>query len=236
MNFTASRNTARVKIPAGFTGSARARTGQYVLKEMAKVSPPRLLILVDTQVPGDDLDQFEAVEKSIAMAASLASTAMELGMAVGLCVWAAGWIVIPAQRGKRHCLDILAALAELPLNRQVGVDQLVGQALPIIRHGITPVLFSPQQVIGGESVRGIEARRGGLITILAGSQQANQWFEFDPRIDFRRCMPADQQPPLAETPSISVGKEFMDFLRGVIGLPRAGKALQATVSQSLMEV
>jgi len=214
-----------------------AHTGQYVLKEMAKVSPPRLLIVVDTQVQGDDLDSFEGVEKSIAMAASLASTAMEMGMAVGLCAWANGWTVIPAQRGKRHCLDILAALAELPLNREIGLDELMGQALPIIRHGLTPVLFSARQAIAGEGLYGIESQRGGMVIVMAGSEQAQHWFKFDPQVDFRHCMPADQQPPDGDTPPPpDVMEELVTLLRGVIGVPRAAQSTATSVNESLMDV
>jgi len=213
-----------------------AHTGQYVLKEMAKVSPPRLLIVVDTQVPGEDAEQFVTVEKSIAMAASLVRTAMEMGMAIGLCVWARGWTIIPAQRGKRHCLDILAALAELPLNREVGIEQLMGQAMPIIRHGITPVLFSSQQAAGGEGLRG-ESPRGGLVTVTAGSDQAQRWFQFDARVDFRHCMPAEQQPPDPDVPSPpTLMHELVGLLRNVVGMPRRNEAAEPAVSESLMDV
>src|SRR5439155_17552489 len=63
-----------------------ARTGVLVAKEMTRVSPPRLLVLVDSYID-PAARTFEAhadVERGIAMAASLASHALEAGLSVGL--------------------------------------------------------------------------------------------------------------------------------------------------------
>ena len=54
---------------------------------MTHVSPPKLIVLLDTYVPDDSNEACEAAERAIAMGASLASLALETGMPVGLRVW-----------------------------------------------------------------------------------------------------------------------------------------------------
>src|SRR3954469_19332298 len=99
-----------------------ARTGVLVSKEMTQVSPPKLLLLVDTFLMGRSSAEHVAVERTIAMASSLASHALEAGLMVGLYVWtgtgtaAPQWLGVHPNRGKRHRVDILAQLAQLPLN------------------------------------------------------------------------------------------------------------------------
>ena len=50
-----------------------ARTGQLVSREMVQISPPRLLIMVDTFIEKPTLAEHTSVERAIAMGASLAS-------------------------------------------------------------------------------------------------------------------------------------------------------------------
>ncbi|MGD0461216.1 MAG: DUF58 domain-containing protein [Tepidisphaeraceae bacterium] len=165
-----------------------ARTGELVSKEMVQISPPRLLILVDTFIESPTLLEHAAVEKAIAMAASLASGAMDSGMAVGMTAWGGEWINIAPQRGKQHCRDILAALAALPINRTVAASRLVEHGEGFLNEAVTPVLFTPRamQVSLGDSAR------GGMIVVPVESEQARTWFRFDPAVDFARCMPAEQ--------------------------------------------
>jgi uncharacterized protein (DUF58 family) len=169
-----------------------AHTGKLVSKEMVQISPPRLLILLDTFLPNSTLAAHAAVEQCIAMAASLANRALDSGMTVGLSVWADGWAAIPLQRGKRHCRDILAALAELPANHVGGLQTLVGQNYAMFRDSVTPILFTPQSTHSGMG----ENVRGPMVVVAANSDRANAWFSFNPDVDFNRCMPADQQPPM----------------------------------------
>jgi len=96
---------------------------------------------------------------------------------------------VPEQRGKRHCRDILAALADLPLNRNTPPDWLLQRAAPLLKDGVTPVLFTPRNL--NQSLG--ELARGGMLTVCAESEQANAWFKFDPKIDFSRSMPASQE-------------------------------------------
>src|SRR4051794_34192900 len=96
-----------------------ARTGVLVAKEMTQVAPPKLLLLVDTYVDPErrSVENQAKVERSIALAASIASQALEEGMSVGLYTWSPdGWHLTAPGRGKRHRRDILAILARLPLN------------------------------------------------------------------------------------------------------------------------
>jgi uncharacterized protein (DUF58 family) len=165
-----------------------ARTGELVSREMVQISPPRLLILVDTFIESPTEREYFLVEETIAMAATLANRAMDSGMAAGLCAWAGHWINIAPQRGKRHCRDILGALGELPVNRTVPGQKLVEQAQREFAAGITPLFFTPRSIqptLAGQA-------RGNMLTVSAGSPEARSWFDFDPAVDFSRSMPANQ--------------------------------------------
>ncbi len=140
----ASRNSVPGENPRLIYWKRSARTGELVSKEMVQISPPRLLIMVDGFIESPTLAEHAAVEKAIAMAASLASRAMDSGMAVGLCTWAGDWTSIAPQRGKRHCRDILAALAALPINRTVPAGQLLAQAKELsVRAGDVACFLRP---------------------------------------------------------------------------------------------
>ena len=165
-----------------------ARTGELVSKEMVQISPPKLLILVDTFIESPTLSEHTAVEKAIAMAASLASGAMDSGMAVGMSAWAGEWVNISPLRGKRHSRDILAALAALPINRTVPASRLVEHGEGFLNEGVTPVLLTPRSM----QMNLRDSARGGMIIVPVNSDQARTWFRFDPAVDFSRCMPAEQ--------------------------------------------
>jgi uncharacterized protein (DUF58 family) len=169
-----------------------ARTGTLVAKEMTQVSPPRILILVDTYLPDRSLENHVRVEKSIAMAASLASTALEQGLSIGLYAWSDGWVGVNPTRGKRHRRDVLAVLAQLQLNTSHDTQALVDHAFELIKSGTTPLLITPRDVQVGLT----EHLRSGLVVVAAGTPQADRWFRFPPTTDFSRCMPADQQPKI----------------------------------------
>ena len=162
-----------------------ARTGALVVKEMAQISPPSLLILVDTYASGTAPEESAQIEKTIARAASLASRVLDSGMAVGLCVWADGWETIAPQRGKRHCRNILAALAELPANRRQTLDQLIETGKTMMHGEVTMVLCTPRDVQLGFA----ERARGSILVVSGESDEANGWFQFDPAIHFEQCAP-----------------------------------------------
>src|SRR5438552_18836735 len=76
-----------------------AHTGTLVAKEMTHVSPPRLLLLVDTHAPQNrTLDEQSAVEKTIAMAASIVNHATDQRLPVGPVAWQDNWTGIVTNR------------------------------------------------------------------------------------------------------------------------------------------
>jgi hypothetical protein len=133
-----------------------------------------------------------AIERTVAMAASMATAVLENGLAVGLCVWNDGWKIISEQRGKRHCRDILAALAELPANTRTPPDWLLQRAAGLMGEGVTPMLFTPRNLPQGLG----EMSRTPVITVWSEGEQAANWFKFDPSVDFTRSMPAGDDPQL----------------------------------------
>ena len=175
-----------------------ARSGTLVAKEMTQVAPPRIALLVDTCLASRSTADHAAVERCIAMAASLAGEALDQGLSVGLCTWSNGWTSIAPTRGKRHRSELLSVLARLPLNTDNGLSKLLEECRSIMRVGTTPVLFTPWDVQAGV----VDGSRGGMIVVSAESSRAQGWFRFEPAIDFANCMPADQRP-LAPSPGAS---------------------------------
>jgi uncharacterized protein (DUF58 family) len=166
-----------------------ARTGSLVSREMTHVSPPRMMLLVDTHMSRRTPEAHAAVERVIAMAGSLASEALQQGLPVGLLVWSHGWTHLSANRGKRHRRDLLTVLARLPLNVTASQRDLLDESYRYQKAGTTLVLLSPHDVrlTLGESVR------GAVVALSPDSPQADKWFKFDSNVDFTRCMPAEQQ-------------------------------------------
>jgi uncharacterized protein (DUF58 family) len=167
-----------------------ARSGTLVSKEMTRVSPPRILLLVDTCLASRSLAEHAAVERCIAMAASLATVALEQGLSVGLSVWSGTWVTVEPTRGKRHRDDLLSVFSRLPLNTERALPELLERSHSVLHAGTTPILFTPRDeepIAGGGS-------RGRMVVVSAGSARAKSWFRFDPEIDFTSCMPPDQVP------------------------------------------
>ena len=132
------RRSARL----GSAGAARAGGGggggarghsPLVVKQMTRVSPPRLMLLVDTYVPAADVSadaraarderhrRLTEVERNLAVAASLLSAADRRGLSVGLLLWrgedlatpespaaASGWGRVAARYGRGASLRSLA--------------------------------------------------------------------------------------------------------------------------------
>lgn len=166
-----------------------ARTGVLVSKEMTQVSPPKLLILVDTFIKDRSQAEHVAVEKTIAMAASLASHALAAGLMVGLYSWTGDWLGMNPNRGKRHRVDVLAQLAQLPLNIARDTQSLLDASREFLPSGVTPVLITPR-----ESQAGMAEPRSGLIVVSAVSPQSDLWFKFAKEADFSNSMPWNQKP------------------------------------------
>lgn len=167
-----------------------ARTGELVSKEMTRVAPPRLVILVDTYLSERSIEQHAGVERAIAMACSLAATALDQGLAVGLCAWSDGWVAIPPSRGKRHAREMMAVLARLTLNTVQDHTSLIERARHLIRLDTTAILMTST----GLAQNLADAAKGTFLMIPAHSDQAHAWFRFPPGVEFEHCMPADQEP------------------------------------------
>jgi len=195
--------------PRGIYWRRSARTGVLVSKEMTQVSPPKLLLLVDTYLKDRAVTEHAAVERVVAMAASLASHALEAGLMVGLYAWSAestsaaatsgtkgvdegrrGWLGIHPNRGKRHRVDLLAQLAQLPMNRTHDTQSLLDASREFFQSGATPILLTPRDIQVGLT----DQSRSSLVVVSAASPAAQRWFTFAPDVDFSRSMPWNQQP------------------------------------------
>ena len=210
--------------------SARS-PGQLVVREMTQVAPPKLLLLVDTYRPpedpspgsqsaqslGENLRLAADIERSIAMAASLADQAINDGLLVGLVAWggdefakdtrAPGFVLLAPGRGKRHARELLTALARLPRNSESNADAIARAAQALGRNGVSPVLITPGVGLSNgvatnslpvsiaSSHAGSEASRRA-VCLVASSAEADRYFTFADTVDFQRCMPLSQQPTL----------------------------------------
>jgi uncharacterized protein (DUF58 family) len=167
-----------------------ARTGVLVAKEMTQVAPPRLLLVVDTYVdPQKRTLALQAdIERAIAMAASIASQALEEGMSVGVFAWSGEWATLAPARGKRHRRDVLAILARLSLNTTQKMQSILDASRAATEPGVTPVLLTPRDytVALGD--------RSGLVVVSSSAESGRRYVRFPEAVDFTRCMPADQEP------------------------------------------
>jgi uncharacterized protein (DUF58 family) len=209
--------------------SARS-PGQLVIREMTQVAPPKLLLLIDTYRPSDDptpgaltaeqatayLDAAARVERAIAMGASLAHQAMDEGLLVGLVAYggdefppdhrAAGFVLLAPGRGKRHARELLTTLARLPRNTQATAESLSRAAQTISRSGISQVLITPGSgsagitATTGNALPDHDSARRRTVRLTSGSPDSDRYFDFAETVDFRRCMPLSQQPPVAVRP------------------------------------
>ncbi len=175
-----------------------ARTGTLVAKEMTHVSPPKLMVVLDTFIadapgaadPEKESAALEAAERAIAMAASLINLALEAGLPVGLSVWSDELIQITPNRGKRHRRDLLTVLGRLPAaNRAHDINSLMERSNAVRESGTTTFLITPRDVKMSLG----EHARGGTIVLSPGSEQAKAWFKFDPTIDFSQCSPEEDK-------------------------------------------
>ncbi|MEX0741999.1 MAG: DUF58 domain-containing protein, partial [Phycisphaeraceae bacterium] len=103
-----------------------ARTGRLVSREMSKLSPPRLMVVLDVR---NSAAEDEKAEEAISFAASVANEAYRLGEEVGLAVVGARCPKFLPQRARWHQLRMLQALGELRL----GEPTVVAAGLPMVR-------------------------------------------------------------------------------------------------------
>lgn len=161
-----------------------ARTGVLVTKEMTVVAPPRIVLFVDTHQKEMTREESARIERTIAMAGSLASHALEAGLMVGLLAWSDEWISLAPSRGKRHGRDLMAALAKLPMNRTHDSHRLLEHGGELLTSGTTAVLFTPQEVQEGRP----EQTRASMVILSPGTPLGRDAFKFDPAIDFSEAM------------------------------------------------
>ncbi|MGN6505626.1 MAG: DUF58 domain-containing protein [Tepidisphaeraceae bacterium] len=157
-----------------------AGSGPMVVREMTRVSPPRLLLLVDTFARDDARETHIAIERAIAMAATVIDHAMAEGLPIGLIAWSGDWITILPNRGKRHRLDLLTALAKLTPNRQIEHDALVEKSRAMLKSDTTSVLFTPYHLSMGFG----QVARGSVIVLSSASGERDPLFKFPPLVDF----------------------------------------------------
>jgi hypothetical protein len=157
---------------------------------MTHVSPPRLLLLVDTFVgTGPRADRHADVERVIAMAASIVDKSMAMGLSLGMIARSEGWVHAPVNRGKRHRRDLLHILARLPINTEHDHQLLIAEAFAEQESGTTCVLLSPIEVAQGLG----DHARGATVVISPSNEHMMSWFTFDPSVDFAHCMPMEQE-------------------------------------------
>jgi uncharacterized protein (DUF58 family) len=162
-----------------------ARTGILVTREMSRVAPPRLLLAIDTFLAEPSPQQQALVERAIAMAASLASAALDDGLAVGIHAWASEPVSIAPARGKQQREDVLALLARLPANDSYPAEELLAEAQRHLRSAGTIVLVTPADMQGDRLLES----RGGQLVISAAREETRNWFHFAKEIDFAKCSP-----------------------------------------------
>jgi uncharacterized protein (DUF58 family) len=149
-------------------------------------------LALDAHVTARQPGHFEAAERCIAIAASLANLALNAGLPVGLMTWSGEqWLNVAPNRGKRHRRDLLATLARLPVNTSRDSQSLLDQLSQHQKSGTTAVLITPRELrlSLGEHVRGT------LVVLSPASAPVQRFFRFDPGIDFSRTMPAAAPPP-----------------------------------------
>lgn len=178
-----------------------ARTGQLVSRVMTRVAPPRIVLAVDTYREHLTRDELSLVERGLAMAASIAATALDQGVAVGLVAWAGDqWTQIFPSDGKRQRRELLTALAQLPVNESGEPGQLLDVARRsgsgvVGRSIATVILITPME--RDSSVRR-QAGAGDVVTVNSRDPRSLEWFRFPEGTDFHNCMPLDFEPMIRQ--------------------------------------
>lgn len=115
-----------------------ARIGQLVSREMTRLSPPRVMVVLDVRNRPLDDDQ---AEQAISFAASLLNSAYRANDEVGLVVAGARCPSFRPQHSRWHQMRMLQALGELKL----GETDVPPPALPAVRD-VRWIVIHPEQV------------------------------------------------------------------------------------------
>lgn len=89
-----------------------ARTGQLMVREMARSSERQLWCVVDTRVNSDDHKTADALEAAISCAATVICDGLESGVKVGLICNGRPLLILPPGGGRAHRPRLLRELAE----------------------------------------------------------------------------------------------------------------------------
>ena len=168
-----------------------ARAGDLVVREMTRVAPPRLLLVIDNYRVDDSAVRRDELEKALAMAASVASMALDLGYPVGMFAWSGAFMHVPPNRGKRHRRDLLTAMARLQGNELHPIWHIVEHAMALAGIGTTVVVFTP----GSSPAEPRSRRRSPVVTLSTGNPDIMRYFQFRETVDFQHSMPLLQEAP-----------------------------------------
>jgi uncharacterized protein (DUF58 family) len=175
-----------------------ARTGTLVSREMTQVAPPRLLLLVDTYLANRTRADHASVERAVAMAASVASLALDQGLSVGVRAWCGNehepWTFSPPTRGKRQRRDLMTLLARLPINTVTDTQLLVESGQRAMEPGTTAVLCTGRAVEMGLA----DSLRGNLVVLSSMNPATASLFQFPAGVRFDRCFPGDQEAGIVD--------------------------------------
>lgn len=188
--------------------------GTLIVKQMTRVSPPRLLLLVDTHAPqrspstsspkeleeaarATHQQRLADVERNLATAASLLTAASRYGLRVGVVAAqdegeAVRWLQVMPERGKRHARDTLSALAELGRNTRTEAAALVARATQLGTSGDTTLVLITSgrrdsenpEVPETSPLIGRGAARGRLMSIRTATPELSRWVQFEEGLDF----------------------------------------------------
>jgi len=174
-----------------------AHMGKLVVREMTRVAPPRLIVVVDNFISAihnvaktgvEEIAEQARIEKAIAIAASLIKAALDQGLAVGLVACDARPFSVHVSRGKRHERELMTVLAKLPhFNITADRESLRLYAATIADHGTSVVICSASATDVAETP---VKRTGGSLVIPCDSKQAGVWFDFETPFEFHTLMPA----------------------------------------------
>lgn len=164
-----------------------AHSGDLVMREMTRVSPPRLMIVLDNYCAYDDCNLSDT-ELTIAMAASLASLALGRGYPVGLLSYSGNYVHVAPDHGKRHRRELLSQIAQLQRNSSHAHARLVDAASMHVAPGTSIILMTPAWTAA-------PAWRpaGRIISLCTRDQTVRRYFTFRDGIDFAHSMPVDQE-------------------------------------------
>jgi uncharacterized protein (DUF58 family) len=186
--------------------------GTLTVKQMTRVAPPRLVMMVDTYAAdtGDDVEaRLSLVEKNLATAASLIAAATSRGLSVGLTIWREAasesqqaWLEVRPGRGKRHRRELLVALAEASRNVHADVHALLQRGMVMATGDTTAVLITagtdeplqpedrPPEPVRARASRNVRRPgRGNVVVVATASPDIDRWVAFDDKLDWRSMIP-----------------------------------------------